>query len=134
MSDIRIRGPLADCDAESVLRSAWADYGGNNMDAEFWQVFSEAANYTLKMAAACLGQSPDPDISGFKLTEQICFDKVKKERDAYRKALEPFAQEADRLNDMFDDETPYDPGDEDGVRFRQFRHARSILSQPTEGE
>lgn len=127
MSDIRIRGPLADCDAESVLRSAWTDYGGNNMDAEFWQVFTEAANYTLKMAAACLGQAPDPDIAGLELTERICFDKVKKERDAYREALRPFA-DASAIG------TPNPTIIRITVRLADTVRARSLLSQPTEGE
>ena len=35
-------------------------------------------------------EAPDPEVQGISLTQQICFDKLKRERDAYREALKPF--------------------------------------------
>lgn len=83
-------------------------------------------------------EAHDLDIAGLELTEQICFDKVKKERDAYREALRPFAEEASawdhsfsKAEPVFSDDKKFGLGE---ATVGHLRRARSLLSQPTEGE
>lgn len=84
-------------------------------------------------------EASDPDTAGLELTEQICFDKVKKERDAYREALKPFAKAGELFPSRGEDEWDmlvYSPaaGKEYSICGDDLRRARSLLSQPTEEE
>lgn len=86
------------------------------------------------------GRAPDPDITGLELTEQICFDKVKKERDAYREAqtalLDKFATMA-RPQDILlvaGEMTAQEMRTARAIANWYLSTARSLLSQSTEGE
>jgi hypothetical protein len=79
--------------------------------------------------ASAVDEVEAPDL---EVTEQICLDKLKQERDAYKDALRPFAREAERIAREWPSMTG--PDVQWQIKFRHLDRARALLSQSSEGK